>query len=70
MLPAIEFHEEEAASYILEACLRNGLSVTRTQGNCIRVFPALNITWEEMEEGLGILEESIQESIDTSLLRT
>lgn len=66
LLLAVEFYEADIAGHILDACLRNGLFVTRTQSNCIRVFPALNITVEEMEEGLGILETSIREIMDAT----
>jgi 4-aminobutyrate aminotransferase-like enzyme len=33
--------------------------VRQTQGSGIRVFPALTITREELDEGLAALEESI-----------
>ncbi len=40
-------------------CLRRGVFVRQTQGNGIRVFPALTVTREELDEGLAALEESI-----------
>ncbi len=40
-------------------CLRRGVFVRQTQGNGIRVFPALTITAAELDEGLTALEESI-----------
>jgi 4-aminobutyrate aminotransferase-like enzyme len=33
--------------------------VRQTQGTGIRVFPALTITREELDEGLTLIEESI-----------
>lgn len=67
LLIALELSDQETAGRIISSCLSGGLFVTRTQGNCIRVFPALNITMSEMEEGLGILHGAIVEDIRTQL---
>jgi acetylornithine/N-succinyldiaminopimelate aminotransferase len=61
LLLAIELFDEQSTSRITDLCRSRGLFVTQTRGNCIRVFPALNITREEMDEGLGILHSSIEE---------
>ena len=59
MLMAIEFRDEKTASDVADKCLSKGLFVRQTQGNMIRIFPALNITQEEMDEGFMLLEEAI-----------
>lgn len=59
LLLAVEFHNEEAATHVTDECLARGLFVRQTQENVIRVFPALNIKREEMEEGLAIFREAI-----------
>jgi acetylornithine/N-succinyldiaminopimelate aminotransferase len=60
LLLALEFCDEATATKITEACLSEGLFVRQTQGNIIRIFPALNIQREEMEEGLVIIEKTIK----------
>ena len=59
LLAIIEFKDEATASRIDAACVEQGLFVRQTQGTGIRLFPALNITQEELMEGLGILETAI-----------
>lgn len=59
LLIAMEIREPEMASKIYIECLNNGLFVNLTQGNIIRIFPALNITEKEAKEGLKILEKII-----------
>ncbi|MCP4752162.1 MAG: aspartate aminotransferase family protein [Proteobacteria bacterium] len=56
LLIAMEFHDAEKANRVVAECLTNGLFLNLTQGNVVRLFPALNITREEMEEGLAVLE--------------
>jgi len=50
---------EAAAREIIERCFKNGLVVITAGRNSIRVIPPLNITEEELEEGLSILEDVI-----------
>lgn len=59
LLLAIEFRDEKIAGLIADECLARRLFVRQTQGNMIRIFPALNIGDEEMEEGLAIIEAAI-----------
>ena len=59
LLLLVEFRGEEAAAAAAAECLRRGVFVRQTQGNGIRVFPALTITREELDEGMTALEESI-----------
>ncbi len=56
LLLAVEFRTEEMAAQITGTCLAKGLFVRQTQGNMIRIFPALNIKKKEMEEGLDIFK--------------
>jgi len=65
LLLAAEFRDEATASRITDACLAQGLFVRQTMGNMIRIFPALNIRQEEMEEGLAILERAIEGALKT-----
>jgi len=59
LLLAVEFCDEATASRVTAACLAGGLFIRQTLGNIIRVFPALNIRREELEEGLAIFEKAI-----------
>lgn len=60
LLLAIELCDEATATRITEACLAEGLFVRQTQGNMIRIFPALNIKREELEEGLAVIGKAIE----------
>jgi acetylornithine/N-succinyldiaminopimelate aminotransferase len=59
LLLMIEFQSADTAKHIKDECLVRGLFVTQTQENGIRIFPALNIKKEELEEGLQIIESVI-----------
>jgi acetylornithine/N-succinyldiaminopimelate aminotransferase len=59
LLLAIEFADENTAGCVTDKCLDRRLFVRQTQGTMIRIFPALNIKREEMEQGLEILGEAI-----------
>ncbi len=61
LLIAIEMIDEETADSLNSKCLDNGLILNVTQGNIIRMFPALNISKEEMKEGLKILNKALNE---------
>ena len=61
LLIAVELLDENAASSLNSKCLDKGLILNVTHGNIVRIFPALNITEEEMEEGLKIFEEALEE---------
>jgi acetylornithine/N-succinyldiaminopimelate aminotransferase len=60
LLIMIEFQSEDIATNVKNECLARGLFVTQTQGNGIRIFPALNIKKDELEKGLLLLEEAIK----------
>ena len=66
LLLIIEFKDENTATHISEACLNKRLFVRQTQGTGIRIFPALNIEEDQLEEGLTILKEAIETSINRS----
>jgi acetylornithine/N-succinyldiaminopimelate aminotransferase len=59
LLLLAEFVDEQTAAAVAAECLCRGVFVRQTQGTGIRVFPALTITREELDEGLGLLEESV-----------
>ncbi len=59
LLLAMEMADPQVAAEILDESLRLGLFVNLTQGNVIRVFPALNIRKEEAKEGLELLVKAI-----------
>lgn len=59
LLLMIEFKDDYTATLITDECLEKRLFVRQTQGSGIRIFPALNIKKEELEEGLTIFKEAI-----------
>ena len=59
LLIAMEFARPEMAEAVAEESLKLGLFVNVTQGSMIRIFPALNITGEEVREGLTLLEAAL-----------
>jgi acetylornithine/N-succinyldiaminopimelate aminotransferase len=63
LLLLIDFRNERTADRISDKCLSNGLFVRQTQHTGIRIFPALNIQKEEMEEGLDIIEAAVKEAV-------
>jgi acetylornithine/N-succinyldiaminopimelate aminotransferase len=63
LLLAVEFQTEAMATQVSGTSLAKGLFVRQTQGNMIRIFPALNIKKKEMEEGLMIFRESIESNM-------
>lgn len=50
----------KSASDIAKECLEKGLLVLTAHQNKVRLLPALNISYEELDEGLGILAEVIE----------
>jgi acetylornithine/N-succinyldiaminopimelate aminotransferase len=63
LLIAIEMKNDNIVSKIRDNCLDDGLILNTTRGNVIRLFPALNITKDEMEGSLRILKNSIMKSV-------
>ncbi|MBF0277123.1 MAG: aspartate aminotransferase family protein [SAR324 cluster bacterium] len=60
LLLLMELSDAETATKISDYCQGQHLFVRQTQGNAIRIFPALNIKDSEMEEGLLILEKALE----------
>ncbi len=60
LLLAMEMTDDTIAARVRNSCLDEGAIVNVTRGNVIRIFPALNITKDEMESGLAILGRSIE----------
>jgi len=59
LLIAVEFYDENTASTFASKCLENGLILNVIHGNIIRIFPAINISKEEIFEGLKIFRNSL-----------
>lgn len=64
LLIAMTFKKPDLTNKIYLECFKNGLFVNLTQGNIIRIIPALNIKENEIEKGLGFFEKSVQNSIE------
>jgi len=62
LLIAVEIVDENTAASIYSKCLDWGLILNVTQGNIIRIFPALNISKEQMEKGLVIFKRALTPS--------
>jgi acetylornithine/N-succinyldiaminopimelate aminotransferase len=60
LLIAVEFQNDALASAILSECLKRRMFVNVTQGNIIRLFPALNITPKEIQEAMEIFEVAVE----------
>ncbi|MFP6620278.1 MAG: aspartate aminotransferase family protein [Pirellulaceae bacterium] len=45
---------------VVEACMNNGLLVNCTQGNVVRLLPAMTLTEDQAEQGCQILADAIQ----------
>jgi acetylornithine/N-succinyldiaminopimelate aminotransferase len=60
LLIALEFNDQEIASRIYKQSLSEGLLLNFIHGTIFRIFPALTITQEEIEEGLNILQQVIE----------
>ena len=58
---------EEEAKQIMNYCFQHGLLVITAGRNTLRVIPPLNISEEEMDEGLDILEEGIAAVISAAV---
>ena len=59
LLLLLELYDEPTTNLLNDFCLKQGLFIRKTQGNAFRIFPALNITKTEMEEGLSIIEKGL-----------
>ena len=64
LLAAAQLCDESSASFVVERCREQGLFVLQTQATSIRIFPPLNISGEQLEKGLDILERAIEARAD------
>jgi acetylornithine/succinyldiaminopimelate/putrescine aminotransferase len=48
---------------VVEACLNRKLLVNCTQGNVIRLLPAMNLALEQVEEGCDIIAQVLEEAV-------
>jgi acetylornithine/N-succinyldiaminopimelate aminotransferase len=60
LLLLVEFRDEPTAARVTAECLARKVFVRQTQGNGIRVFPALTIGREQLAEGLKTLRQAIE----------
>ena len=59
LLIALELTDDNKAANTVKRCLEKGLILNLKHGHIIRIFPALTITREEMQEGLEILQREL-----------
>jgi acetylornithine/N-succinyldiaminopimelate aminotransferase len=59
LLIALELADAQLAADVREECLANRLLVNVTQKTVIRLFPALTISWGEMNAGLHLLKQAL-----------
>ena len=55
----IELNREGKA--VVEECLAQGLVINCTQGNILRIMPALNVTLKQADKALNILDRVLAE---------
>jgi acetylornithine/N-succinyldiaminopimelate aminotransferase len=60
LLLLVEFRDEATAARVTDECLSQKVFVRQTQGNGIRVFPALNIERGQLMDGLATLRQAIE----------
>jgi acetylornithine/N-succinyldiaminopimelate aminotransferase len=63
LLILIEFRDEKIAARITDECLSRKVFVRQTQGNGIRLFPALNIERNQLMDGLTVLRQAIDVTV-------
>lgn len=56
----LEISTDKDAGDVAKACLENGLLVLTAHKNKVRLLPALNISYDEINQGLKILKEVIE----------
>jgi len=48
---------------VVQACMDRRLLINCTQGNVLRMLPAMNLTLEQAEEGCDILSDVLQQGV-------
>ncbi|KUO07086.1 diaminobutyrate--2-oxoglutarate transaminase [Streptomyces sp. DSM 15324] len=61
----LEFHEKERASRVARRAFELGLLIETSgpQSEVVKLLPALTITPEELDEGLGVLARAVRETV-------
>lgn len=59
LLLMADFRDDQVAGRVAAECLARRVFVRQTQGNGIRVFPALTISRDELAEGLGTVRAAM-----------
>ena len=59
LLVAVEFSRPSFASAVQAEAIARGLILNLKHGTIFRIFPALTISQEELEEGLAILSAAV-----------
>ncbi len=60
LMIGVELAVEGAA--VVEECVKNGLLINCTQGNVLRIMPALNVTRKQADKAVHILEKVLQDT--------
>lgn len=63
LMCAFDLETPELRKLVIDRCHENGLLILATGRSGIRFRPALNITHEDLEEGLALLRRSISEAV-------
>ena len=63
LMCAIDLDSPDLRKKVMDRCHENGLMMLSSGSQGIRFRPALNVTQEEIEEGLSILRRSVAEAI-------
>ena len=66
LLAGLEFADAKEARKVVRACQRRGLLVVDTGRKWVKIGPALTITDEELQGGIKILREAIEEVLDAT----
>lgn len=59
LMIAIQFFNPDTAAFVHDTCMEKGLLLNIKHGTIIRIFPALTVTKQEMDEGLCILKSAL-----------
>jgi L-lysine 6-transaminase len=60
---ALDFETPDLRGKVMERCRENGMMMLASGRQGIRFRPALNVTREEIEEGVERLRRSVEEAI-------
>ncbi len=66
LLAGLEFKDAETAHAVVEKCQDLGLLVVDTGRKWVKLGPAFVITHEQLEAGVKILAQAVEECVDTS----